>query len=98
MQYLHVEFFKNVTSMLDSTLPLRWLGPIQVHVARSAGAGQGPLFKAATEQFCCLQVVDLPFTLSPFGVTTYFLTSAHVATCLLSAALKQLQRQVDGPS
>lgn len=56
---------------------------------RRAGSGQAPLVKAASEQFCCLQVVGLPVTLSPFGVTTSSLTSAHVATlvsCFTAAA------------
>lgn len=79
----------NATRMLGPTLPLRWLCPPLVHVTRRPGSGQAPLFKAATEQFCCLQVVDLPVTLSPFGVTTSSLTSAHVATlvsCCKAAA------------
>lgn len=58
-------------------------------MTRRAGSGQAALLEAATEQFCCLQVVDLPVTLSPFGVTTSSLTSAHVATrvsCFTAAA------------
>lgn len=83
------------TLALDFTLLLRWLCLLQVHVTRRAGEGLGHLSKAATEQFCFLQVVDLPVTFSPFGMsTTSSLTCAHVPTLVSCCNAWLVQRQV----